>query len=120
MIDQRKTHHDEEEDHDHDAFDSIAVTLDVTDRAALISALTSLVQAHEIFRVKGFVSLPNIAMRLVVQGVGQRFESYFDRAWRADEVRTSRLVLIGEHLDAAQLQQQIQNQLHEQLQSEKV
>ncbi len=47
-------------------------------------------------------------MRLVVQGVGQRFDSYFDRAWRADEVRISRLVVIGDHLDAAALQAELQ------------
>jgi cobalamin biosynthesis protein CobW len=47
-------------------------------------------------------------MRLVVQGVGQRFDSYFDRAWRADEPRQTRLVLIGDHLDAAVLQSELQ------------
>ena len=124
VIEQRKTHHDDEEDHDHEAFDSVSVTLNVTDRAALISSLTRLVEQHEIYRIKGFVSLPNLAMRLVVQGVGQRFDSYFDRAWRADEVRESRLVLIGEHLDVAQLQTQLQSQLltikQDLLQSEKI
>ena len=124
VIEQRKTHHDDEEDHDHEAFDSVSVTLNVTDRAALISSLTRLVEQHEIYRIKGFVSLPNLAMRLVVQGVGQRFDSYFDRAWRADEVRESRLVLIGEHLDVTQLQTQLQSQLltikQDLLQSEKI
>ena len=110
-IDQRKTHHDEEEDHDHDAFDSVSVTLQVTDRAQLLSALANLVQGHEIYRVKGFVALPGAAMRLVVQGVGQRFDSYFDRAWRADEVRATRLVLIGDHLDAQTLQAELQSKL---------
>ena len=110
-IDQRKTHHDEEEDHDHDAFDSVSVTLQVAERAPLLSALANLVQGHEIYRVKGFVSLPGAAMRLVVQGVGQRFGSYFDRAWRADEVRATRLVLIGDHLDAQTLQAELQSKL---------
>ena len=110
-IDQRKTHHDEEEDHDHDAFDSVSVTLQVAERAPLLSALARLVQDHEIYRVKGFVALPGAAMRLVVQGVGQRFDSYFDRAWRADEVRATRLVLIGDHLDAKNLQAELQSKL---------
>jgi cobalamin biosynthesis protein CobW len=43
-----------------------------------------------------------------VQGVGQRFDSYFDRAWRADEPRATRLVFIGDHLDAATLQAELQ------------
>ena len=110
-IDQRKTHHDEEEDHDHDAFDSVSVTLQVAERAPLLSALARLVQDHEIYRVKGFVALPGAAMRLVVQGVGQRFDSYFDRAWRSDEVRATRLVLIGDHLDAKNLQAELQSKL---------
>ena len=107
QIDQRKTHHDAEEDHDHDAFDSVSVTLDVSDRERLLGALAGLVERHEIFRVKGFVALPGVAMRLVVQGVGRRFDSHFDRAWRSDEQRASRLVLIGEHLDAAVLQREL-------------
>ncbi len=111
LIDQRKTHHDDEEDHDHDAFDSVSVTLDVVDRERLLSALVALVQRHEIFRVKGFVALPGIAMRLLVQGVGQRFDSHFDRAWRRDEARASRLVLIGEHLDASRLQRELADAL---------
>ena len=44
-------------------------------------------------------------MRLVIQGVGRRFDSYFDRRWRADETQASRFVLIGEDLDASVLQQ---------------
>ena len=35
-------------------------------------------------------------MRLLVQGVGQRFRRDFDRPWGADEERASRLVVIGE------------------------
>ena len=107
VIDQRKTHHDEEEDHDHDAFDSVSVILEVSDREQLLRALAGLVQRHEIYRAKGFVALPGAAMRLVVQGVGQRFDSYFDRAWRSDEPRATRLVLIGDHLDGAELQREL-------------
>ena len=35
-------------------------------------------------------------MRMLVQGVGQRFRRDFDRAWGADEPRRSRLVVIAE------------------------
>jgi cobalamin biosynthesis protein CobW len=111
VIDERRTHHDEEEDHDHDAFDSLSLTLQVPERQRLLDALTALVGRHEIYRVKGFVALPGAAMRLVVQGVGQRFDSQFDRPWRADEARVSRLVFIGDHLDATQLQRELQADL---------
>ena len=111
VIDARKTHHDEEEDHDHDAFDSVSVTLDVADRQRLLDALAALVQRHEIYRAKGFVALPGAAMRLVVQGVGQRFDSHFDRPWRGGEARATRIVLIGDHLDGAALQAELQTAL---------
>ena len=104
VIDGRKTHHDAEEDHHHAAFDSVAVALEVPDREQLLAALKGLVERHEIYRAKGFVALPGAAMRLVVQGVGKRFESYFDRPWTDGEARASRLVLIGTGLDAAGLQ----------------
>ena len=107
QIDARKTHHDEEEDHDHDAFDSVQVSVDVSSREALLAALRDLVARHEIYRAKGFVALPGAAMRLVVQGVGTRFDSYFDRAWALGEARQSRLVLIGSELDGAVLQAEL-------------
>ena len=111
VIDQRLTHHDEEEDHDHDAFDSVSIGLEVTDRQRLLDALAALVRRHEIYRVKGFVALPGAAMRLVVQGVGQRFDSHFDRPWQGGESRATRLVLIGDHLDAVALQGELQSAL---------
>ena len=57
------------------------------------------------------VALAGAAMRLVVQGVGTRFDSYFDRAFRDDETRQSRLVLIGMNLDAAVLQAELERDL---------
>ena len=85
----------------------MSVTLDVSDRQRLLRVLAGLVEQHEIFRIKGFIALPGVAMRLVVQGVGRRFDSHFDRAWRSDEPRASRLVLIDQHLDAAVLQREL-------------
>jgi len=65
-----------------------------------------LVEVNTIYRVKGFAALPGAPMRLVVQGVGRRFDSYFDRRWTPAEVgnTTSQFVLIGEDLDQASLQ----------------
>lgn len=107
VIDQRRTHHDEEEDHDHDEFDSVALALNVNDKDRLLAALQALVERHEIYRAKGFVALPGAAMRLVVQGVGRRFDSHFDRAWRPGEARGTRLVLIGAGLDVKVLQTEL-------------
>ena len=70
----------------------------------MIAPLQRLVETNPIFRVKGFAALPGAPMRLVIQGVGRRFDSYFDRRWQAGEGGESRFVLIGEDLDQAALQ----------------
>jgi cobalamin biosynthesis protein CobW len=111
VIDGRRTHHDQEEDHDHDEFDSVVLQPEVRDRDALVEALRALVARHEIFRVKGFVALPDAPMRLVVQGAGHRFDSHFDGAWPAHQPRATRLVLIGHDLDAQALQTELQQAL---------
>ena len=105
-IDKRPDHHGSahDPDHHHDEFDSVVVSGTPISREAAIAALTKLVEHHTIYRAKGFAALPGAAMRLVVQGVGQRFDSYFDRRWRGGETRASKFVLIGEDLDAAALQ----------------
>ena len=105
-IDERKGHHEHDEEHahdehDHDDFDSIVVKLPEVDRDALQAKLERIVAKHTVYRIKGFVALPNKPMRLVVHGVGKRFDSYFDRMWRADEARETYLVFIGHDLDEA-------------------
>jgi cobalamin biosynthesis protein CobW len=93
----RPSHHEAEgEDHDHDDFESFTVALGpVTDPAALEARLKDTVAAHDILRVKGFVVVPGRERRHAVQGVGTRFERYYDRPWRADETPEGRLVVIG-------------------------
>ncbi|MCY1420644.1 cobalamin biosynthesis protein CobW [compost metagenome] len=116
-IDGRRTHHDshhdgdDHDDHDHDAFDSISIDLPEADESLLLDALTLLVVEFGILRAKGFAAIPGKPMRLLVQGVGTRFDKHFDRAWRADEPRITRLVLIGQDLDAAQLEARLRQAL---------
>ena len=82
--------------HDHDDFESFTLTLPpITDPAALVSRLEAAVAAHHILRVKGFVEVPDKPMRHVVQGVGGRFQNYYDRPWRPGEARAGRWVVIG-------------------------
>jgi len=112
----RKTSHDhhhgdgdhdhDHDDHHHDEFESFCVTLGpITDPQALEEKLLSVVNKHDILRVKGFVDIPGKPMRHVVQGVGPRFQRYFDRPWADDEPRTSQLVIIGKHgLDRAAIE----------------
>ena len=102
-IDQRPTHHDHEEDHDHDEFDSFVIELPAVERDKLRAAIERLVSTHNILRVKGFANIPGKNMRWLLQGVGRRIDTHFDRAWKADEARNTRLVFIGQDLDEAAL-----------------
>jgi cobalamin biosynthesis protein CobW len=93
----RPSHHDAEEGHDHDDFDSFVVELGpVADPAALVARLGAVAAAHDVLRMKGFVAVEGKPMRLLVQGVGTRFRQQFDRPWAAGEARRSRVVVIGE------------------------
>ena len=108
-IDGRKTHHDLEghEEHDHDEFDSFAIELPEAEEARLLQALKSAVSTHGILRIKGFVAIPGKPMRLLLQGVGLRFDKHFDRVWHADEARITRLIVIGQTLDQATIEAEL-------------
>ena len=93
----RPSHHDAEEGHDHDDFDSFTVALPAaTDPAELVQRLAAVAESHDVLRMKGFVEVAGKPLRLLVQGVGTRFRHQFDRAWRPGEERRSRLVVIGQ------------------------
>jgi cobalamin biosynthesis protein CobW len=104
-LDSRPSHHDGDHDHDHDdEINSICLTFDrPMNPKALSQRLQQLVEREEIYRIKGFVNVANKPMRMVLQGVGQRFESFFDRPWKGDEHRQTRLVFIGQGLQRDRL-----------------
>ena len=108
-LDSRPSHHDTEEDHDHD--DEIISTHVILDRAfdpeKLQQQLQNIVNQQEIYRIKGFVAVPNKPMRLVMQGVGNRFEKFYDRPWQAAEPRQTRLVFIGRDLNSQEIESQL-------------
>ena len=95
-IESRPSHHDGVDDHEHDDFESFAVTFGPVDSPeSLIGRLGRVIAAHDILRIKGFVAVADRDMRLVVQGVGGRLQHYYDRDWRPGEARRSQLVVIG-------------------------
>lgn len=100
-LESRPSHHDTEEEHDHD--DNINsvnfISEQQFDPKVLTTKLQAIVKNQEIYRIKGFVSVPNKTMRLVLQGVGTRFEHFYDRPWQPSELRQTRLVFIGRDLD---------------------
>jgi cobalamin biosynthesis protein CobW len=105
-LDSRRSHHDDGEDHEHDDFASFHVALPpLADPDAFIARLQQVIADHGILRVKGFLRVQGKPMRLVLQGVGDRLQRYFDRPWRDGEPRDGRLVVIGERgLDQAAIQ----------------
>ena len=108
-IDHVHTHHDHHHDHGehhehaHDHFEQCVIKLGEVDGEKLQAALNGLIAQYPIYRVKGFVALPGKPMRQVLQGVGERLETHFDRLWQADEPRETRLVFIGKGFHKADL-----------------
>ncbi|HEX6978456.1 MAG TPA: cobalamin biosynthesis protein CobW [Alphaproteobacteria bacterium] len=95
-LDTRPSHIDALGEHDHDDFESFVVPLgSVRDPHGLVARVRSAIAAHDILRVKGFLDVPGKPLRLAMQGVGPRIDHYYDRPWRPDEPRASRLVVIG-------------------------
>ena len=93
----RPSHHDGEEDHDHEDFDSFALLMGaIADAPAFIAQLQAIASAHDVLRIKGYLEVTGKPMRLLVQGVGARFRHHFDGAWPAHAPRASSLVFIGE------------------------
>ncbi len=105
-LDSRPSHHDTEEEHEHDdEINSVHLVLDQAfEPKVLIEKLKYLVSQQEIYRIKGFVNVPNKSMRMVLQGVGERLEYFYDRLWKTTEPRQTRLVLIGRALTQADVE----------------
>jgi cobalamin biosynthesis protein CobW len=94
----RPSHHDGEDDHEHEDFDSTVVAWDeIADPAALVARIETLASDHNILRVKGYAAVAGKPMRLLVQAVGARVRHQYDRPWRPDETRRTALVAIAEH-----------------------
>ena len=96
-IDARPSHHDGHDDHEHDDFESVVIDMgEVADVATLETAVLRLAREQKILRVKGYIAVQDKPMRLLVQAVGERVRSQFDRPW-GDMPRRSQLVVIAEH-----------------------
>ncbi|KMW60542.1 CobW GTPase involved in cobalt insertion for B12 biosynthesis [Candidatus Rhodobacter oscarellae] len=88
--------HDHEHAHGHDEFESFVVTLpEITDPKAFAEHVAEVIRNHDILRLKGFAAVQGKPMRLTLQAVGPRIETYFDRPLGGD-ARETRLVVIGQ------------------------
>ncbi|ODS23111.1 cobalamin biosynthesis protein CobW [Candidatus Endobugula sertula] len=99
------THHDhhhdhgEYHDHAHDHFDAYVMALGEVDNEKIQMVVTQLINSLTVYRVKGFVAIPDKPMRQVLQAVGKRLDVHFDRLWAKGELRQTQLVFIGKNLN---------------------
>ena len=88
-------HHDHEHEHGHDEFQSFVVTRsEVGDATAFAQQVADVIRKYDILRLKGFAAVTGKPMRLTLQAVGPRVDTYFDQPF-ADGNRQTRLVVIG-------------------------
>ncbi|WP_010543453.1 CobW family GTP-binding protein [Sphingomonas elodea] len=97
-----------EDDHEHDdAITSVSLRSEAPIRPELfmpwLRTLTA-AQGQDILRLKGVLAFPGEEQRYVVQGVHMLLDGNYQREWKPEEPRTSRLVFIGRNLDPAALQ----------------
>jgi cobalamin biosynthesis protein CobW len=98
-LDARPSHHDGEDGHEHDDFNTVVIDLpEISDPDALAAAIARLADAQNILRVKGYIAVAGKPMRLLVQAVGARVRMQYDRPWGATP-RASQLVVIAEIAD---------------------
>lgn len=99
-------HDDHHHDHGHDEFESFVVTRgEIADPKGFAERVAAIIRDHDILRLKGFVAVEGKPMRLTLQAVGPRVETYFDQPFGA-QPRQTRLVVIGEAgLDRAAIEE---------------
>jgi cobalamin biosynthesis protein CobW len=89
-------HHDHAHSHGHDDFESFVVTMgEIADPAAFAEHVAAVIRRFDILRLKGFAAVSGKPLRLTLQAVGPRIETYFDKPL-GDAPRETRLVVIGQ------------------------
>ena len=86
-----------EDDHNHDEFDSVVIDLpEIARPDTFLDGVSQVMRLHGLLRVKGFAAVEGKPMRLIVQAVGPRVGSHYDRSFGAGEARCTKLVAIAE------------------------
>ena len=94
--DRTQVDEDDHHKHDHDAFESFVVNLgEVADTKVFADQVSQIISIHDILRLKGFAAVVGKPMRLTLQAVGPRVETYFDQPFDMAP-RITRLVVIGQ------------------------
>ncbi|MEQ1789157.1 MAG: cobalamin biosynthesis protein CobW [Rickettsiales bacterium] len=75
----RISHHENEEEHDHDDFESFVLELpEFIDVQTLHDKIIAVAEQHGVLRVKGYVRIAGKPLRYLVQAVGRRVSGHFD------------------------------------------
>jgi len=97
----------EEDDHEHDdTITSVSLSSDQPLDSIRARDWLEDIQGRygqDILRWKGILNIRGVDQRLVFQGVHMLLDVELQRAWKADEARTSRAVFIGRDLPTAEL-----------------
>ncbi len=92
----RPSHHDNAADHNHDDFESFVVAIPALSAPPVLSGRAARAAAeHDVLRVKGYAHVEGKPMRLLVQGVGSRVETRYERPWEPGKPPRGELVVIG-------------------------
>jgi cobalamin biosynthesis protein CobW len=92
----RPSHHDNEPEHDHDDFESFVAEIPAIGLPSILAERAARAAAkHNVLRVKGYAHIEGKPLRLLVQGVGRRIETRFERPWEPGVPPRGALVVIG-------------------------
>ena len=96
-------HHEHDEngdhvhyEHDHDDFESFVFSFgEIVHEELFIDKIMSSIKEHDILRLKGFIAVKDKPMRMTIQAVGPRIDTYYDQPFGTD-LRATKLVVIGQ------------------------
>ena len=96
-------HHEHDEngdhvhhEHDHDDFESFVFSFgEIVHVELFIDKIMSIIKEHDILRLKGFIAVKDKPMRMTIQAVGPRIDTYYDQPFGTD-LRATKLVVIGQ------------------------
>ena len=95
-LDNRRSHHDGFDDHEHDDFDTFSITVPkILNVESFKLVLETLIRENDILRIKGFLRVESKPLNLLVQGVCKRLSVNFTDT-KIPLENTGNLVFIGE------------------------
>ena len=95
-LDNRRSHHDGFDDHEHDDFDTFSISVPkILDIEKFKIVLETLIRENDILRIKGFLQVESKPLNLLVQSVGKRLSVNFTDT-KIPVENTGNLVFIGE------------------------